>query len=274
MGRPGNTNLVRLNKFIADSGFASRRKADELIEEGHVIVNGKKVFELGIKVDPQNDRITVQGKTLKPVDEKVYVIFNKPKNVVTSMNDPEGRPSVADYFADSPIRLFPVGRLDWDSEGLLLLTNDGEYAQSVAHPAQEVTKTYLVKVDGKPTDEKIKKLLQGVSIVGGRVQAKHIEKFRRGGGEKDWFRIVITEGKNRQIRKMFEKIGCDVLKLQRIAIGQLDIGTLERGQFKAITPERAQKVFKPDFKMAPKTHRKKSSAKRKAPANARRRFTD
>lgn len=274
MGRPGNSNLVRLNKFIADSGFASRRKADQLIESGDVVVNGKKVFELGIKVDPANDRISVQGKTIKAVDEKVYVIFNKPKNVVTSMNDPEGRPSVADYFADSPIRLFPVGRLDWDSEGLLLLTNDGEFAQAVAHPTKEVTKTYLVKVDGKPTDEKIKKLLQGVSIIGGRVQAKHIEKFRRGGGEKDWYRIVITEGKNRQIRKMFEKIGCDVLKLQRIAIGQLDLGTLERGQFKTVTPERALKVFKPDFKMAPKVFKKKTSAKRKGPVNAKKRFSD
>ena len=195
-------------------------------------MNGKKVFELGTRIIPGKDRITVKGKPVKPAAHKVYILFNKPRNLVTTMEDPEGRPTIADYFNRLPVRVFPVGRLDWDTEGMILLTNDGEFSQSVNHPSEEILKTYLVKVDGHPTDEHLNRLRQGVSIVGGRVQAKEIERIKRGADKYDWIKILIGEGKNRQIRRMFEKIGFDVIKLQRVAIGRLRMPTsLKRGEY-------------------------------------------
>lgn len=239
---------LRLNKLIADSGLASRRHADRMIEEGQVTVNGKRVYELGIKVDPAHDNILVNGKALKKPLENIYVLFNKPKGVLTTMEDPLDRPTIADYLEKIPGRVFPVGRLDWDSEGLLLLTNDGDFANKVTHPKAEVTKTYLVKVDGHPTPEDLQKLRRGVSIVGGKVAAKHIEKVKRpdGSDQYDWYKIVITEGKNRQIRQMFEKVGFDVLKLQRVAIGRLRIGNVERGELVFLNEAAVERVFLPD----------------------------
>jgi 23S rRNA pseudouridine2605 synthase len=253
---------VRLNKLIADSGIASRRAADRLIEEGQVTVNGKKVYELGVKVDPHADKIFVDGKPLRKKFEHVYLMFHKPKGVLTTMEDPLERPTIKEYIEEVPTRVFPVGRLDWDSEGLILLTNDGEYANRVTHPKAEVTKTYLVKVDGKPTDEQLKKLQAGVSIVGGRVSAKFIERVKRGREQYDWLKIVITEGKNRQIRQMFEKIGFDVLKLQRVAIGRLRIGNLERGELVYLNDVAAERVFMPDL---PDEVQKKKSYKGRKP---------
>ncbi len=252
--------LTRLNKFLAECGVASRRHADQLISEGAVLVNGKKVFELGTRVNPE-DRITVNGKPVKPTGEKVYVLFNKPKHVVTTMNDPEGRPSVSDYFQRLPVRVFPVGRLDWDSEGMILLTNDGDFAQAVNHPKEEILKTYIVKVSGHPTDEQLLRLKQGVSIPSGRVSAKLVERARsKGSTDKDWIRVGIAEGKNRQIRYMFEKIGFDVLKLQRIAIGQLKMPTtLERGEFVFLTEMGLKKIFEQEKREAPKEKRVRSA---------------
>lgn len=239
---------VRLNKFIAESGVCSRRKADELIASGQVVINGKKTFELGVKVDPARDRVTVQGKPIKQEEEKVYILFNKPRQVLTSMEDPEGRPTVADFFANMPYRVFPIGRLDWDSEGLLLLTNDGDYANKIMHPKEEIPKVYLVKLDAQPTDEAITKLKTGVPIPGGRVKAISVDKVRRAGtmtasSEKAWYRIVISEGKNRQIRFMFHKVGYDVEKLQRVAIGGLELKNLPRGEFRMLNKREADKVF-------------------------------
>jgi len=242
--------------LIADSGLASRRAADRMIEEGQVTVNGKKVYELGVKVDPNNDRISVLGKPLRKKFEHVYIMFHKPKGILTTMEDPLERPTVKKFLEEVPTRVFPVGRLDWDSEGLLLLTNDGDYANRVSHPKKEVTKTYLVKVDGKPTDDKIKKLLTGVTIVGGKVTAKSVEKVKRGREQYDWLKIVITEGKNRQIRQMFEKIGFDVLKLQRVAIGRLRLGNLQRGELVYLNDVAAERVFEQD--MPEKVKEKKS----------------
>jgi 23S rRNA pseudouridine2605 synthase len=246
--------LVRLNKLLAERGLASRRGADKLIEEGLVMVNGKKVYELGIKVNPNKDRITVDGKPIRTKVENVYIMFNKPKNVITSMNDPLERPTVADFVADLDVRVFPIGRLDWDSEGLLILTNDGEYAQRVMHPKTEVTKTYHVKLDGQPEPFKIKKLLTGVSIPGGRVKAKHVEKLKlaktktqKTSEKNDWYKIIITEGKNHQVREMFKKIGFDVLKLHRVAIGKLRIGSLGRGEMVFLNEVAANRVFLADL---------------------------
>lgn len=248
MSQP-KSEKVRLNKLIAEAGMASRRGADEIIAEGHVTVNGKKVYELGVKVDPINDKILIDGKPLRRLTHKIYLVFNKPKGVLTTMEDPHDRPKVGDYLGGVPYRVFPVGRLDWDSEGMLLLTNDGDFANRVTHPKTEVTKTYLVKLDGQPTPEQIQKLLKGVSIVGGKATAKHVEKIHRkeGSDKYDWYKIIITEGRNRQIRQMFEKIGYDVLKLQRVAIGRLRLGNLDRGQLVYVDERALEKVFDPDL---------------------------
>ncbi len=236
---------IRLNKYLADCGLASRRKADEMITDGKVQLNGKVVFELGVRVEPEFDRVIVDGKTVKPPSLKLYVIFNKPENVLTTMEDPEGRPTVADFMEQLPVRVFPVGRLDWDTEGLLLLTNDGDFAQKVMHPREEIPKTYLAKLDGKPSPEQLSKLLHGVTIPGGRVKALHVETAKLGDSEKyDWVKIVISEGKNRQVRHMFEKIGFDVKKLRRVAIGQLTLGGLERGEYAFLDPIGLQRIFR------------------------------
>ncbi|MFP5520175.1 MAG: pseudouridine synthase [Bdellovibrionia bacterium] len=271
---------IRLNKLIAESGLASRRAADKLIEEGHVTVNGKRVYELGVRVDPQVDKVVVDGKPLKKPTPKIYVMFNKPKGVLTTMEDPLERPCVSHYLEKVPYRVFPVGRLDYDSEGLLLLTNDGEFANKVMHPKLEVTKTYLVKIDGQPEQHKLDKLLKGVTIEGGKVAAKHLEKIRPPGEKKsekyEWYKIVITEGKNRQIRQMFAKIGFDVLKLQRVAVGRLRLGQLASGDLLFLNEVAVERVFladDPNEIKAKRGHKGKSTdetpkaapKKRKAP---------
>lgn len=246
-GRASTSTEVRLNKFLADSGITSRRGADELIAEGAVTVNGKKVYELGVKVNIKEDKVLVNGKPVRPEIRKLYIAFNKPKGVMTTMEDPEGRPCIAEYFTNLEQRVYPVGRLDYDSEGLLLMTNDGEFAQRVTHPKHEVFKTYLVKVNGQPTDDHLKKLRTGVTIIGGKVAAREVERLRGTASDKyDWLKIVIGEGKNRQVRRMFEKIGFDVMKLQRIAIGRLKLGGLQRGEWALLSEDEVEKIFAED----------------------------
>jgi 23S rRNA pseudouridine2605 synthase len=176
--------------------------------------------------------------------------MNKPKGVLTTMEDPLERPTIADYLEGVPARVFPVGRLDWDSEGMLLLTNDGDFANKVMHPKAEVTKTYLVKLNGQPQPHHLEKLKRGVTIIGGKVSARHIDKIKKSGEKKsdkyDWYKIVITEGKNRQIRQMFEKVGFDVIKLQRVAIGRLRLGALKVGELVYLNDVAVQRVFLAD----------------------------
>lgn len=241
------SQTVRLNKLIADCGIASRREADRLIDEGHVRVNGKKVFEMGTQVNPNSDKVFVNGKPIKPVTMKLYMAFFKPAGVLTTMSDPHDRPNISHYLKDVPVRVFPVGRLDFDSEGLILLTNDGDFAQKITHPKNEVTKTYIVKIQREPTATQIQRLLRGVTIKDGKVAAKSIEKINRGTDEHPWYKMVITEGKNRQIRQMFEKINNDVIKLQRVAIGRLRIGALKRGQLVYLNEAIIDRVFMPDI---------------------------
>jgi 23S rRNA pseudouridine2605 synthase len=241
------SQTIRLNKLIADCGIASRREADRLIDEGHVRVNGKKVFELGTQVNPHSDSIFVNGKPIKQVTMKLYLAFFKPSGVLTTMSDPHDRPNISHYTKDVPVRVFPVGRLDFDSEGLILLTNDGDFAQRITHPSNEVTKTYIVKLRREPAPTQIQRLLRGVTIKDGKVAAKSLEKIHRGKDDHPWYKIVITEGKNRQIRQMFEKINNDVLKLQRVAIGRLRIGSLKRGQLVYIHESALEKIFLPDI---------------------------
>ncbi len=241
----GATSAIRLNKYLADSGLTSRRKADELIADGHVQVNGKTVYELGVRIEPGVDRVSVHGKPVKIAPQKIYVIFYKPENVLTSMSDPEGRPTVADFMHKLPVRVFPVGRLDWDTEGLLLLTNDGDFAQKVTHPKEEIPKTYMVKLDGQPTEVQLQKLRTGVTIPGGRVRAWHVEKVRFGDSTQyDWIKIIIGEGKNRQVRYMFQKIGFDVKKLKRVAIGQLTMGSLKKGEYGFLDQGGLARIFR------------------------------
>lgn len=182
------------------------------------------------------------------------------------MKDPEGRPCLGDYLEKIPVRLYPVGRLDWDSEGLILLTNDGEFANQISHPKHKITKTYLVKLNAKIPNNKLEKLLNGVSIKdGGRVKALRIARVRqKDSANKDWVRIEISEGKNRQVRKMFLKVGYDVEKLQRISIGGFELGKLQRGKMKLLTEKQVQRVFKyQEAKAKPKRNisNKRSKAK-------------
>lgn len=255
---------TRLNKYLAECGIASRRKADELIAEGHVQVNGKTVYELGVRIEPGVDRVTVDGKPVRQENRKIYVIFYKPENVLTTMEDPEGRPTVADYMEQLPVRVFPVGRLDWDTEGLLLLTNDGEFAQKVSHPREEIPKTYLAKLDGRPSEEHLQKLLRGVTIPGGRVKAWHVERVRIGDSQQyDWVKIVIGEGKNRQVRHMFQKIGFDVKKLKRVAIGLLTLGGLQKGEYAFLDEGALKKIFRKRKEEEPKPVRGSKAPARK-----------
>ncbi len=234
---------IRLNKYIAQSGLASRRKADELIVGGSVKVNGHIITEMGSLVDPTSDSVKVGRKLIKPATELLYFMLNKPASVLSTVSDPEGRKTVMDYCEEITERVFPIGRLDWDSEGLLLLTNDGDFSQAVAHPKERIAKTYLVKISGKITDQKLEKLRNGITIPGGRVKALVAERTPHKQTKYDWIKLIIEEGKNRQIRYMMEKVDCDVIKLQRVAIGMLTLGKLKKGQLRQLSETEVDKIF-------------------------------
>jgi 23S rRNA pseudouridine2605 synthase len=221
-------NEQRLQKIVAAAGIASRRKAEELITSGRVQVNGQTVSELGSKADPERDHIRVDGKLLKKPQQFRYFMLNKPKGVVTTVSDPEGRTTVMKFFARAGARVFPVGRLDYQSEGLLLMTNDGELANVLTSAASQVEKTYLVKVSGKPTEGELEQLRRGVMIERGRrgeregrvmTQPAKISLVRD--TDNPWYEVVLTEGKNREIRKMFEEVGHFVEKVRRVGFGPL-----------------------------------------------------
>jgi 23S rRNA pseudouridine2605 synthase len=224
----GERNEQRLQKIVAAAGIASRRKAEELITSGRVQVNGQTVTELGSKADPERDHVRVDGKLLKKPQQFRYFMLNKPKGVVTTVSDPEGRPTVMKFFARAGARVFPVGRLDYQSEGLLLMTNDGELANVLTSAASQVEKTYLVKVSGKPTEGELEQLRRGVMIERGRrgeregrvmTQPAKISLVRD--TDNPWYEVVLTEGKNREIRKMFEEVGHFVEKVRRVGFGPL-----------------------------------------------------
>jgi 23S rRNA pseudouridine2605 synthase len=226
----------RLQKILSGMGVASRRRAEELILEGKVTVNGK-VATLGMKADPLKDYVKVDGKLIagpKKEIQKVYLIFNKPRGVVTTLHDPEGRPTVKDFLKGVKYRVFPVGRLDYDSEGLLLLTNDGDFAHAVLHPSKKIPKTYLVKVKGILEEGEIDKLRKGVKLDDGITSPAKVRKIRKTENN-SWLEITIHEGRKRQIRRMLERIGHPVLKLTRIRINGLTLGDLKPGEFRPLT---------------------------------------
>lgn len=218
---------MRLNKFIAECGVCSRRKADELIAAGRVSVNKKVVTEMGFDVDPDRDGVFLDGKKILPVNHYEYIMFNKPKGCVTTASDEKGRKTVYD-FVGTDRRLVPVGRLDYDSEGLLLFTDDGELVHRLTHPSSEIPKTYIVKIEGSISESDMAILRKG-AVVDGVKYGK--SKVRLLGEEEGASRleVVITEGKNREIRKMFAAVEKNVIFLKRVAIGALRLGGLSRG---------------------------------------------
>ena len=232
-GPPDEHGLVRLQKLLAQSGVASRRKCEELMLDGLVEVDGEVVTRLGTKVDPRTAVIRVDGKRLPPVSPNVYLVLNKPRGVVSTMSDPEGRRTLSDFVADRPERLFHVGRLDTDTEGLILLTNDGDFAQRVAHPSYELEKTYVAEVDGVVSKATVARLLEGVTLEDGPVEvsaAKVVSSTR----DRSIVELVIHEGRNRIVRRLLAEIGHPVQRLTRTAIGPVRIGNLREGTLREL----------------------------------------
>ena len=244
----GGGQSQRLQKIIAAAGLASRRKAETLITEGRVRVNGQVVTELGAKADPVRDHIRVDGKRLYGPEQPRYYMLNKPKGYVTTVSDPEKRPTVMKFFERLGTRVFPVGRLDYQSEGLLLMTNDGALANALTRAAARVEKTYLVKVSGRPTESAIEQLRRGIMIERGKpgegsgrvlTEPATIRLMRE--AENPWYEVVLTEGRNRQIRKLFEEIGHHVEKIKRVRYGPLQLD-VHPGEFRKLSAEEVTKL--------------------------------
>ena len=221
---------VRLQKYIASCGIASRRAAEKMIEDGRVAVNGTVVTELGTKVKT-GDKVTLDGKSILPEKKKVYIMLNKPEGYICAVSDDRDRPCVVDLIEGVDERLFPVGRLDYDTTGLLLLTNDGEFMQKLTHPSFEIWKTYRASVKGTPTEKNIEEFSKGIVLDDGKTEPAVLEVVGYKGNNAIC-EISIREGRNRQVRRMMEAVGHRVLKLQRIRIGGLDLGNLKPGAWR------------------------------------------
>jgi 23S rRNA pseudouridine2605 synthase len=227
--------MERLNKVLARAGVGSRRHCDDLIAAGRVTVDRHRVREMGVSVDPEASHICIDDVPIK-AERHVYWLVNKPRGYLCTNHDPSRRPLVLDLIPHVEQRVYTVGRLDEASEGLLLLTNDGELANRLMHPRFGVAKTYLVQVSGFPSPEDLRQLLKGVFLAEGRVKAKSVKRVKSH-GESTWLRIVLNEGKNREIRRMLAKLGHKVLRLRRIALGPVGIGPLGKGKSRRLTRE-------------------------------------
>lgn len=236
------TEGVRLQKVIAAAGIASRRASEELIVEGRVEVNGDVVTELGTRVDPERDRIRVDGSRIPAPRRHVYLVLNKPRGVVSTMEDPEGRPSLTEYLPPRLPRLFHVGRLDTETEGLIVLTNDGEFAHRLAHPSYEVSKTYLVEALGIVDTRAVKRLEKGVTLEDGPVRPDKI-KIVSEGKDRTLVRVTLHEGRNRVVRRMMETVGHPVERLVRTSIGPIHLGQLPSGETREITRDELGKLL-------------------------------
>ena len=232
--------MMRLQKYLALSGVASRRSAEKMIADGRVTVDGEVITEMGVQVEIGQD-IRVDGKLVTPEPEKKYIMYHKPAGEVTTASDPEGRATVLDKFRDYPVRLYPVGRLDYDSEGLLLLTNDGDLTERMLHPSMEVEKTYLARVSNELTIEEARRLERGV-IVDGRKTARAKVKILASKGLYTDILVTIHEGRNRQVRKMVEQVGHQVVMLRRIRFGPLKLEDLPRGMWRELTEEELREL--------------------------------
>lgn len=224
---------MRINKFMAECGVASRRACDEMILEGRVKVNGKKIDTPGLEINEFNDAVTLDGRRITLVSKKYYIMLHKPKGYVTTVKDDKGRKTVMELIKIRS-RLYPVGRLDYDTEGLLLLTNDGQLAYALTHPSHEVPKTYIAKIKGKISDTEVRQLRKGVEI-DGRMTLPAVVKIIETDDEFSRVEVTIKEGRNHQIKKMFEVVGKEVVFLKRTAIGPLKLGGLGRGEYKNLT---------------------------------------
>ena len=232
---------MRLQKYLASCGVASRRTAEKMITEGRISVNGRIVTELGTQVDDKADTVQVDGNTVFPETEKHYIAYNKPIGEMTTVSDPEGRATVMDKFRDYPVRLFPVGRLDYDSEGLLLLTNDGDLMNHLLHPSHEVSKVYLAKASNRVTEEEIRRLRDGVMIDGRMTSPAEIRLIRYESFDTVLL-VSIHEGRNRQVRKMLESVGHQVVRLKRVEFGPIALKDLPTGQWRRLTDAEVRKL--------------------------------
>lgn len=230
-----NDEKIRINKYLSSSGLGSRRKCEGLVIEGRVRVNGKIISDLGFLVS-QNDCVTVDGEECKPAVEFSYVMLHKPKGVITSMSDDKGRKTVIDILPNEFKKLKPVGRLDYDSEGLLLFTNDGDLAYNLTHPSREVSKTYVVKVEGEVKEGQLAVMRAGVVIDGVRLNKCKVKLLEKD-NKYSKLEVVINEGRNRQVRKMFDAVGLNVVFLKRTQIGDLRLGGLARGKSRVLSIE-------------------------------------
>lgn len=234
----------RLQKIIAAAGICSRRAAEELILAGKVQVNDRVVRQLGTKADPQRDEIRVEGRLITTEVERLYLMLNKPAGYVTTLKDPEGRPVVTDLLREVGGRVYPVGRLDYDSEGLLILTNDGAFAERVQHPRYEIPRTYLAKVRGRVTRKELQSLLKGIELEDGPFTVDGIqeEKFNE---KSQWLRVTISEGRNRIIRRAMEALGHPVARLIRVSVGDLELGDLKPGQYRRLRKKEVEGLLRP-----------------------------
>ena len=231
---------MRLQKYMAECGVASRRRAEEMILEGKVSVNGVVISQMGVQVE-DGDEVRVEGKLIRPEAQKRYVMYHKPAGEVTTVSDPEGRAAVLDHFRDYPARLYPVGRLDYDSEGLLLLTNDGELTERMLHPSHLVEKTYLARVTGQVSMDSVRQLRAGVMLDDHKTAPAKVRIIK----EETFATVVLVtihEGRNRQVRRMFEALGHRVLQLRRVKFGPLELGDLPRGQWRELTAEEVRRL--------------------------------
>lgn len=227
------TDGVRLQKVLAQAGVASRRASEELIAAGRVEINGKVVTEQGMRVDPERDTIRVDGSRIPPPRRHLYLVLNKPRGVVSTMDDPHGRPTLEQYVPRHQ-RLFHVGRLDTDTEGLLFLTNDGDFANKLAHPSHEVPKTYLVEVEGLLDNKTLRRLEKGLTLEDGPIKPDKVKLVTRA-ESRSMVQITLHSGRNRIVRRMFDSVGHPVRRLSRISIGPVRLGQLAAGETRELT---------------------------------------
>jgi pseudouridine synthase len=226
---------MRINKYIASSGIASRRASEQLILDGKVKVNNKTVTDLATDIDERNDTVTIEGKKIQPIAKQVYIMLNKPKGCVCTVKDDKDRKTVMDYLGDlKDKRLFPIGRLDYDTEGLLLITNDGDLSHKLTHPSNEIPKTYVAKVEGEVSQSDLAALRNGIVLDGKKLSRSKI-KLLENTGNIYRYEVTIFEGKNRQVHRMFESVGKTVVFLKRVAVGDLRLGGLTRGTYRYLT---------------------------------------
>ena len=232
----------RLQKILSKAGVASRRTAEKMIAEGRISVNRVMKTEPGTKADPQKDEIRVDGRLISCETEKIYILLHKPRGYVTTLSDPQGRPIVTDLLGGITERVFPVGRLDYDSEGLLILTNDGDFSQCLQHPRYRIPKTYRVKAEGQFPREEIQTLERGFDLPDGRFSATdvRVEKTNKGC---TWVGLTIQDGRNRVIRRAFEALGHDVVRLVRVAVGDLNLGSVGEGSWRTLTPHEVERLM-------------------------------